>query len=242
MRFKALIPALSILGVTAGCAHVGISKDTDPKDLMAAVCEPGQLITEAKGQVWMKASSEEASGQFPSLVLAKEPDELRMEVTNLLGGTEARITVDGLRYEIEIPGKKTETLKGYGTWGGIPLRWAADLFMGRFPCPRDAADVPVESRITEDAELVAEVPASVAGDTEVFTYRFRSWGGRPWPEALTWERKGTFGVTVEFEFNDPEDGTRSPLKWQARSKQGEVRVRWRDRKLTVQDLPSTGNE
>jgi hypothetical protein len=79
---------------------------------------------------------------------------------------------------------------------------------------------------------VVETPASVESDAEKFVYRFRSQGGGWWPEALHWERKGTFGTKVDFKFDQPEAGSLSPLKWEAQSQQGEVKVRWRERERT----------
>jgi hypothetical protein len=65
---------------------------------------------------------------------------------------------------------------------------------------------------------------------EKFIYSFRSWGGKAWPEKLHWERNG--GAGVDFKFDDPEDKTASPRKWEAKSVQGEVKVRWRDREAS----------
>lgn len=219
-----------LIALASGCAHMKISKDTTPAELLASVCEPGSSVRETKGSVWLKAKSDEASGQFPAMVKATAPDSLYMEVTNLLGGTEARIKVSGRQYTVEVPGKPEQDYKGYGNWGGIPLRWAADLFLGRFPCP-EGDPGSLDATVTDEGELVVVVPATLGGDREEFHYRFRKWGGKPWPESLSWKREGPFGTSVEFEFDQPEDETRSPLKWEARSARGEVRMRWKQRNL-----------
>lgn len=213
------------------CAHSPISRERDPAELLQAACSPGAGVREVKGSVWMKAVSREASGQFPATVLATAPDRLQMEVTNLLGGTEALISVQGKDYSVRVPNQKGRDRKGVHSWGGIPLRWATDLFLGRVPCPSGTDSGTRKLVVSESGELSVEVPASLEGDAQFFTYRFRSWAGQPWAEALSWERKGAFPVRVDFKFEDPEDKTGSPKKWEAKSSTGEVKVRWKDREM-----------
>lgn len=216
--------------LASGCAQVPVSRDVEPSALLREACAPGSEIQKASGSIWMKAASQEASGQFPATVEAVSPDRVRMEITNLLGGTEAIILVQGREYRIEVPGKPEKTEKGAHTWGGIPLEWATELFLGRIPCPPTGP----EKRLSigsEPGELVVSVPASLHGAEEAYVYRFRRWAGRPWPESLRWERKSAPPVAVEFKFDDPEEKTRSPRKWEAKSPRGEVKVRWKDREL-----------
>jgi hypothetical protein len=220
----------------AGCAHGPSTKElSDPKYLVAQACEPGTSSQEVKGSIWMKAQSKDASGQFPANVTAKAPDNLTLEVVNLLGGTQAIITVEGKKYTILVPDKngKNRKREGQGSWGGIPLNWASDLFLGKIPCPSRESLVSARLSVSPDHDLIVEVPASGAASAggEKFVYSFRSWGGKAWPERLHWEHAGT-QATVDFKFDDPEDKTHSPRKWEAKSAQGEVKVRWRDREAT----------
>src|SRR5262249_16209508 len=147
-------------------------------------------------------------------VKATAPDSLVLEVTNLLGATQAVITVQGPHYTITVPDKAGNTKKreGAGSWGGIPLKWASDLFLGKIPCPSSAALTSARLSVNSDKQLVAEV-----GSAEKFIYGFREWGGKAWPESLHWERGGH---AVDFKFDDPEDRTHSPRKWEAKSAQG----------------------
>lgn len=218
------------LGLLAqGCAHAPDLKKADPKDLLGQICSVGDSIQAVNGTVWLKAKSSEASGQFPAAAIAKAPSHARLEVSNPLGGTEAVITVDGLRYRIEIPGKKARTEEGFGSWGGIPLRWATPLLLGRFPCPTAAEIKTATVSLSAEGELRVVTQPSLQGDSESFTFRFREWDGKAWAEALVWERKGTFGLKIDFTFGEPDARTGAPGKWEAKSARGDVKARWRDR-------------
>jgi hypothetical protein len=50
-----------------------------------------------------------------------------------------------------------------------------------------------------------------------------------WPESLHWEATGV--PKVDLKFDDPEEGTNSPKKWEAHSSEGFLKVRWRQRKI-----------
>lgn len=218
--------------VVVGCAHKPVSpfEGRDPKILLENACQPGRDNAKGvEGTVWMKASSKEATGQFPATVLARVPASLNLEVQNLLGGTEAVIRIDGQHYQVEVPNKPQHTQKGSYSWGGIPLEWATELFLGRIPCP--PADSWKNLKLSvQDDRLVAEVPASLTHDQQTFTYTFIQWNKRPWPESLHWERK-TATVFVDFKFGNPDNATGSPQKWEARSPHGEVKVRWKEREM-----------
>src|SRR5262249_13269789 len=75
-----------------GCA-TSAKPGADGLALLEQACKPGQGVRGVKGSVWLKAQSKEASGQFPAMVDAS-PERLRLEATNLTGGTEALITVE----------------------------------------------------------------------------------------------------------------------------------------------------
>lgn len=216
------------------CATSSPVKETNPQKLLAEACAPGAGIKSVRGGVYMRASSKEASGQFPATIDATAPSSVRMEITNLIGGTEAIISVQQRNYRIEIPGKPERTERGSQSWGGIPLQWASDLFLGKVPCPASLRATDFRLSRPQDGELHVEIPAGLDGDAQVFIYRFRLVHGRPWPESLHWERKAAslaLQSQVDFRFDDPDPQTRSPLKWEAKSSQGEVKVRWKDREL-----------
>ena len=225
------------VGVTfvVGCAQNAVNVKSvtpqDPKVLLQQACEPGKSVQKVKGSVWLKAKSTEASGQFPAMVEAEEPGHLRMEVTNLLGGTEAIISVEGRAFTIDVPHHQGRNQKGTNSWGGIPLEWANSLFLGRVPCPSAASLSEATVEVTKEGDLVVNTKPSLEREAERYVYGFRSWSGQPWAESLHWERKSELALSVDFKFDDPEDHTRSPRKWEAKSSQGEVKVRWKNRDL-----------
>jgi hypothetical protein len=234
MTRSALIFGLTAFNwMLAGCAGKAPIQHEDPKLLIGQACAPGRDIQSVQGSVWLKAKSKDASGQFPATVAVKTPNSLKMEVTNLIGGTEAIISIDGKSYRIDMPSRKDKTIAdSSGYWAGIPLRWATDLFLGKIPCPTEAALSQAKLSATPEGDLVVDVPAGLEKEAERFTYRFRTYAGKPWPESLHWQRLGTVPVNVEMTFDDPEDHTDSPRKWEAKSDRGEVKVRWKDRQLT----------
>ncbi|MGE0616990.1 MAG: hypothetical protein AB7P04_15270 [Bacteriovoracia bacterium] len=204
----------------SGCAHTPLKEQGNAQLLFERACEPGRQLKSASGQLWIQASSPEASGKFPASAKAVVPGQLDMEVTNLLGGTEAHIRVRGNVFELNVPKEPERSRRGQDHWGGIPLRWATDLFIGRVPCPPAGAKTKLEADGADG--LVAEY------EGERFVYRFREYAGKAWPERLEWVDTAT-GRAVKFEFFNPEPETRSPLQWEAISELGQVKTRWRSR-------------
>ena len=234
------IHLLFITLLSGGCAQKTIELEGgelgNPQEVMNHICHKSQTPQEVKGTVWMRAKSREASGQFPAHVLAQAPDQLHLEVTNLIGSTEAIIQVRGESYEIAVPGKNRRKKQGYGTWGGIPLFWAHRLFLGQFPCPsRAQLDAARLNRVEEEGLKVRverKTHTEEHPSYEEYTYYFSKWSGKPWVSELVWVRKGVVSAQVEFKFSQPDDETGSPLKWSAKSKRGEVKVRWKDRRVS----------
>jgi hypothetical protein len=199
-----------------------------PQQIYQEICSIGDTLQSAQGSVLIKTNSKEVTGQFPATVSIQNPQQLRLEVTNFLGGTEAIINVLGDRYEVlGQRGGATQRETGYGTWGGIPLRWASDLFLGKIPCP--VITQTSQLKTNEKGELEVVIPGSPVMEAQKFTYRLEEKAGRFWPTVLRWERMTTPILSVDFKFDDPEKQTRSPQRWEANSSRGTVKVRWRDR-------------
>ncbi|MCM2277110.1 MAG: hypothetical protein NDJ89_03465 [Oligoflexia bacterium] len=224
-----------LIAIVAGCAQAPVRVALEPEVLLREACGPNRDIRSVKGSVWLKVSSKEVSGQFPASVEATAPDALVMEVTNLVGGREALITVSGKRYTIEVPNRRDKSQSGARSWGGIPLEWATELFLGRLPCPGPEALGESAVRLAEAGVLEVDVPANLSREAQRFVYRFAGRSGdragRPVVESLRWERKSPPVLNVDFTFGDPDDSG-SPRKWEARSSQGEIKVRWRERELS----------
>lgn len=231
LSFALLVAALGPSCASKPVAPDEVTRGRDPKYLLDQACSAGRMVTSARGSVFMKAKSPDAEGQFPADVSAQAPSKLRLEVQNPIGGTEAIISVEEERYELQVPKKKEAGEKGTGSWAGIPLKWATDLFLGRVPCPR--SEEIQSSTLNDKGGLEIQTAASVRGGAEKFVFTFKKESGEPWPETLHWERFGAFAVSVDFRFSDPETKTRSPQKWEAKSARGEVKVRWRDRRIST---------
>jgi hypothetical protein len=211
-----------------GCAHVPAGKGENPQTLLSDACGIGQGIRSMTGSIWMNLNSKEAKGGFPASVSATAPDNVTLEVTNLLGGREALIQVSRGNYSVEVPGKDGRPPRktgGSGSWGGIPLRWASELFLGRVPCPTPGPAL--QLRVGDSGDLVAEA------NGERFVYHFHRWAGKAWPESLHWENLAQPDSAVDFKFDTPEDKSGVPKKWEAKSARGEVKMHWRDLQIQM---------
>ena len=199
--------------------------------LLHQTCETGQGAKQVEGTVWLKTQSKDVHGQFNASVLATAPDELKLEVTNFLGGTVALISVREERYEITKGPSEPVSASGYDSWGGIPLRWATDLFLGKIPCPTISDHLVLMKE--ESNQLTIEDLGDPLG-AQKFNFKYRkSDDGLPWPESLRWERSSEPKGAIEFKFDKPEQGTFSPLQWEAKSSEGAIKVRWRDRRRSI---------
>ncbi len=229
--------AICLLVTLAGCGHGMVkTEEMDPRALFTEICETGSQVQSAKGAVWLEAKSKETSGRVSGVVDASSSDQMKMEITNPLGGTEAVISITGHHYSIRVPNRKERSEDGDHSWAGIPLRWANALFLGRFPCPEGEAMKTAASQMTPEGELAVRVPARSKDPEELYRYRFRPFEGRPWVESLHWEKvtgSKAKPVYVDFRFDDPESKTRSPRRWEAKGVQGEVKVKWSDRQTTL---------
>jgi hypothetical protein len=224
-----LLIGVGLVFFLCACATARKANERDPGELLEEVCSIGAQNQTVQGSLWLKADSAEAKGQFPADVKMDGPGNLRMEVTNMLGGTEAVIEVQGDRYSVKSPRQGASEQKGKGTWGGIPLSWASALVLGRMPCPTELQKKGAKIEALDAETLQVSVSAGLGRDAETFRYKLRSWAGKLWPFQVEWEKLGPFGNAVSFEFEDPEDGTRVPRRWSAKSKAGSVKVRWKSR-------------
>ena len=215
----------------AGCASGRIHREPEEvKRIFTEMCSPAATVREVKGSAWVKVSTTEESGQFPAQFHATAPSALDIEATNLVGSVEAYIHIQDDHYTIKWTGKESVEEEGTGSWRGIPLQAAVDLFLGRFPCPPlDAPEVKLTSLDNGDVSALVAYPSSPPV-TERFEYRFKSWGGKAWPENLKWKKDGPEPEEVEFAFEAPDDATSSPTRVVAHSPLGEVKIRWKERR------------
>jgi hypothetical protein len=220
--------------VLAGCAHAPVKEvqyEKSPSFYFESICGIGEGIKKATGSVWLKATSPDASGQFPADIVVNaggidQPGNLRLEAHNLLGATVGVITAEGNVFKVEMPGHPEKTQKGTGSWGGIPLEWASDLFLGKVPCPPQSD---LRFSWSPEGKLVVDAAPSLGNEAQRFVYSFKMINKKAWPEELHWERTGFAPLAVDFKFSHPEENTLSPLRWEAKSSLGEIKARWKNR-------------
>ena len=207
------------------------SGDYMPRDLLRFACSPGEDVKSAQGRILAKMSSPSRSGQFQAGVTVDSGRHLELDVTNPLGGTQAMIRVNEGRYEV-IDYSDQHPVREFGQdyWGGIPLKWASTIFLGRIPCPETTPATRLE--VSPAGELVVTWFDAKAKETQQFTYGFIQWRGKPWPASLLWTRDGSHSSRVEFQFESPETDTGSPEKWEAKSVQGQIKIKWRTRQIS----------
>lgn len=184
--------------------------------ILTQICELGAENHRVSGSLWMKTLTDGKGGQFPATVVARAPDQVDLEITNAFGGTEARIHVQGNRYEIHVSEDGSEA-RGKDHWKGIPLRFAADLFLGRIPCPEPKLRFGAKVVRNQEGQIL-----NVLAGVDRFVYEGDfSDSQSPEVKKLRWEKAGK---NVDFVFS-------SPNKWEIRSPQGEVKVKWTERDI-----------
>jgi hypothetical protein len=211
------VSIFAFLALISGCAHTPLLAGKDPVALFSEICTPALPATEVTGEVWIVATSPEATGRFPAVVRAASTPvpTLHLEVTNLLGGTVARIQLDAGGLQVFREGRMEASAREQ--YAGIPLRFGVDLFLGARPCPSEKPRLRYE-----DEQLIAETKE------ERFEYGFRAHGAKLWVDSVAWIRGES---RIDFSFDRPEDPSGAPQEWQAKSSRGEVRVRWKRRDL-----------
>lgn len=208
------------------------------------VCSIGGSVVSAQGTAWLKVRRGERAMQFPAVLKASVPNHLFLEVMNPLGGVEATIRVEGKVFEVQSAREPSgEARQGQDSWNGIPLRFASVMALGRIPCPPISEAEPVIPPADGSPHVGADdstsewiqfrVPATVEHPEEHFEYQLTKISGNSWPKRLRWSSGNplnpTVGVTLNFE--EPEEGTLSPLNWEAESPQGSLKFKWRKRDL-----------
>ncbi len=190
--------------------------------MLTQVCNQARVIHSATGTSWFKVKSKDLNGQFPANVEVVAQHDLKVEITDLVGGPVAMVTMDAQGKRLELR-KSGEGVKVFNhEWNGIPLWWIHSLMLGSFPCPK-AAKVP--TRWVDDSTLETQEGS--------WTYRYTliQNSGKYWPTALEATRPG--GQSVVFKFESPDSQFGIPMKWEAISSIGEVKIRWRDRENKV---------
>lgn len=232
-RALGLVFAFTFWVAGSGCAPTKtLQREYSPEELFTSACGIGKEIPAVSGNASLKVSSTHVKGRFPAMIKASSLGDLALDVMNPFGGTEASIVIEGDHYVVKRPGHKKSETEGTGSWNGIPLRWISDLFLGKIPCPSGSklSEIPnLKVKQDEAAQLILRIAGQQNQEPQEFRFHFHDRDGKPWPDSLQWIGGRSSSQAIDFTFEDPEKATSIPLKWEAKSKQGSIQVRWRER-------------
>jgi len=235
-RKSAFIATSLAFGLGSSCSSLPKNLGT-AQDLFEATCSgpqaPGKSVTKVSGSIWAKVESPELKGQFPATVLAQAPNKLALEVTNLIGSPQAWLKMEDGHVNLKLT---PATQRAYGQqsirsiWGGLPLEFAPDLFLGRVPCPRTGTGRDLRISVVGERLEVIETDLATKARSK-YLYSYRGYDGRPWPKALTFQGvlKSGQAIRVDFEFESPSGAGAIAERWSATSTRGTAKVRWKDR-------------
>jgi hypothetical protein len=225
-------------GFLAGCASAPKPGEFSSREMMLSAC-PSGFTKKVSGSVWTKIESKEMNGQFPASVLVDYPRSLAVEVTNLIGSPQAWLKIEGGKTELRFT---AENEKEYGqsrardVLGGLPLEIAPRLFAGGVPCPSADKNQDIRVKQADEGGLEVEVLDLRTRTKTRYVYTFLRHEGKPWVKTVEWEKtvrtptgEGTQLVKILRE--EPMDPDGGPRRWSASSSSGEIRVRWKDRKI-----------
>tara|TARA_Y100000590_G_scaffold281930_2_gene317122 strand:- start:1196 stop:1786 length:591 start_codon:yes stop_codon:yes gene_type:complete len=190
------------------------------EEIRASICEQKPKNIQIEGSLWMKVDSPDAKGQFPAEIRVIRKNDILLEVTNLLGGTEAVVRLKNSVLEIT-RGTRVKKLRSKdGVWAGIPVKWAALLMRGEVPCVVGLSEVPgrTDQRV-------------FSNQNETYIYEFRKWNGKPWVEKVIWIPHQSPKDQMVIIREQPEDKTGDPKIISIESRRGNVKLRWKKRKV-----------
>jgi hypothetical protein len=225
---------LLIFSSCASAPRVRQHSKMSPNEVLRKTCLIGSRIVQVKGDAWMKIKSEDKSsrnGQFPASIASQPNGNLRIEVTNPIGGTEAIIDWSDAEFSMKIRDRKPEVRKiGTGSaWSGVPLRFGRTLLMGRIVCP--TADALAQGKTSWKEDLLF-----FESTEETFEYLYELGQPEFFPSQVVWTRKTSQGsVAVMFRLERPDSQTQSPMTWEAKSKGEELKFKWNSHSFKFQN-------
>ncbi len=226
-----------IAAVSTGCASAPKPGEFSTRELMLAACPPG-LVKKISGSIWTKIESKEMNGRFPATVLVDYPRSLAVEVTNLIGAPQAWLKIEGGKTELRFTAENEREFgqsRAHDVLGGLPLEIAPRLFAGGVPCPTNDKNQDIRVKQTDEGGLeVVTLDLRTRLKTR-YIYTFVRHAGKPWVKTVEWEKSARTGETniVKILREEPSDSDNGPKRWSASSATGEIRVRWKDRKLSL---------
>lgn len=149
--FHPLVQSILIL---SGCVSIPKSAERPPLERLKNVCARVQNTQRVTGEVWLKIKSTELNGQFPATFKSDRGQGTEIEITNLIGGVEARLKVHNGKLFVQEKGKRDYVLKADQTWAGLPVVWIHSLLLGDIPCPNFNSDTVIVDVIDVQGSLL----------------------------------------------------------------------------------------
>ena len=244
-----LFVTFSVVLFVQGCAHTPDSAmEADPVALLNEVCGNGRAgYSTSSGYIGIVVRSKKVSGTFSGAVKV-DPQKMDLEVTNPLGGTEAAIHAEDRVVTVLVPGKEKKIYPDAYSWNGVPIHFAPEMFLGRFPCPAvfgksreaigfaDQGREKIQSRYgikfrqAEPGELAIEAPDPSGKNQEVYRYQFDVQDGKYLAIAMAWEVQNSPKGLVRFELLEKDPETHESKGWKVVSNEGEVKLLWKSRR------------
>ena len=98
------------------------------------------------GDLVVKSNTKEFKGQFPAGIHVEPDGSFKMEVTNIIVGTQLLISGHGGTMDIQVPPKPQYSRSGVTNYMGIPIPVLAQLLLGDLPCPPENERTKVEAQ------------------------------------------------------------------------------------------------
>lgn len=216
-----------ILALCIGACSTAVKteslNESELRDHLKQACAVGKEFHSVRGSLWAKIKSKNEELQFPATIKIADK-RLILEVTNLVGRQEAVIRIDGELFEVLSDSRPALNQKGKGLWNQIPVSWAFKAFLGQPPCVPELESAPINRERSTHGAIALNF------GSEVWIYELESKGTSERITKLTRESKDKVKkLEIEFERFDVSNGT--PLAFRASSEEGELRVRWKERKM-----------
>jgi hypothetical protein len=235
------IPMLGLLSLLFLCACSSVQTLPwevfleDPKVLFQQICQMGDSIQKATGQVRIKIHSPKLSTTFSAEAVATQNSEVHLTILDIFGGPQTSIWINPHHYLIQDLIQKEERIeKESEDWNSLPLAWSIDLFLGKIPCPENHSSLSIS--VTKNQLIVAS--KNPISSEWIYTLQWLKQGDQKTliPQSLRWTQATHAPLQkkeVEVQFESFETSTFSYKKWKAHSSQESIECRWQERNITL---------
>jgi hypothetical protein len=127
-----------LLLLTSACtsspkASLSAVTENQAKVWFANYCSKG--LHAQSGDLVIRANTPEFKGQFPASLRFEADGSFALEITNIVGGTVARLQSDGKEMSTTIPSKPKYNREHISRYLGLDLPILSQFLLGDLPCP-----------------------------------------------------------------------------------------------------------